>query len=250
MAAIDKIYVNTYKEYLQFKEWCEQQPPLEDKYGKKVKITDYLFKYNKPFKDSKPIFSAPYYIDAYVIRNCPFDFIQEELMTNYGHWSQKRIKEFYEEIKQNGDKEYYYHLEDFEILEDGTMNIKGLKESSYSKIKRGVLYNSSTEYTYEAGKHFKCIKHPPYKYNTPYGIKNWFISIVPTNGRIFFYHREYDSWDSVEDFVDCNWHSSTAMFKTIKALKRHILKWKLPIGTIIKVHGRLISNTYEFIITK
>ena len=79
MAAIDKIYLKNYNQYLQFKEWCEQQPSIEDKYGKKAKITDYLYKWDKPFKDSYPVFKAPYYIDAYVIRNCPFDFIQEHV---------------------------------------------------------------------------------------------------------------------------------------------------------------------------
>ena len=38
MAAIDKIYVNSWDEYIQFKKWCEEQPPLLDKYGKKCKI--------------------------------------------------------------------------------------------------------------------------------------------------------------------------------------------------------------------
>ena len=47
MAAIDKIYVNSWKEYLQFKEWCEQQPPLKDKYGKYIKLSTYLYDYDE-----------------------------------------------------------------------------------------------------------------------------------------------------------------------------------------------------------
>ena len=33
MAAIDKIYVNSWDEHTQFEEWCRKQPPLTDKYG-------------------------------------------------------------------------------------------------------------------------------------------------------------------------------------------------------------------------
>ena len=84
MAAIDKIYVKTYDEYLQFKNWCEIQSELEDKYGKKVKLTNYLRKDWKNKEDcgniTHPVMNNPYYVDAYIIRNCPLDFIQKELM--------------------------------------------------------------------------------------------------------------------------------------------------------------------------
>ncbi len=75
MAAIDKIYVKTYDEYLQFKNWCEIQSELEDKYGKKVKLTNYLRKDWKNKEDwgniTHPVMNNPYYVDAYIIRNCP-----------------------------------------------------------------------------------------------------------------------------------------------------------------------------------
>ena len=76
MAAIDKIYVSKFEDYLLFKEWCEKQPKIKDKYGSDCSLSDYLFQYNS-FTNGKyyPIFNAPYYIDAYLIRNCPFDFI-------------------------------------------------------------------------------------------------------------------------------------------------------------------------------
>ena len=254
MAAIDRIYVDTYEEYIQFKEWCEQQPSLLDKYGKSVKISDYLITgWNKEDWEYHPIFSAPYYVDAYVIRNCPFDFIQRELMINYGFWSQERIKSFYEDVKNWNKKEkcpYWAKLEDFIILEDGTMTIKGLEESDYSKIKRGYLYSSPlTDYTYIGGKHFKCIKHPTYMYNTPYKCKRWFINIITPEGfPDMWYHKEHNSWDFVDEFVDSDWTSNTAHCKTIRALKRLMIKWKLPIGTKVRATGRYTNDDYEFII--
>lgn len=256
MAAIDKIYVNTWEEYIRFKEWCEQQPALLDKYGKSVKISEYLITgWNKENWECHPIFSAPCYVDAYVIRNCPFDFIQKELMVNYGHWSQERIKSYYEDVKNwNSEEEcpYWAKLEDFVTLEDGTMTIKGLEESDYSKIKRGYLYSSPlTDCHYTVGKHFKCTKHPIYMYNTPYGCKSWFIDIiVPDKLPYMWYHREYNSWDFGDEFVYSDWHSSTAHCKTIKALKRLMIKWKLPVGTIVRATGRYINDNYEFIIKK
>ena len=255
MAAIDKIYVNTWEEYMQFKEWCEQQPALLDKYGKKCRISDYLITgWDKENWNSHPIFSAPCYVDAYIIRNCPFDFIQEELMINYGHWSQERIKSFYEDVKNWNEEDecpYWAKLEDFIVLEDGTMTIKGLEESDYSKIKKGELYSSPfTSYKYKVGKHFKCIKHPPYMYNTPFKCKCYLIDVIlpeNINGYIW-YHEETNSWDFSDEFVNSNWSSSVSHCKTIRALKRLIVKWKLPVGAKIRATGRYTFDDYEFIV--
>ena len=56
MAAIDKIYTNNWKHYLQFKEWCEKQPKMEDKYHKFESITKYLYKYDTPFTDEHMLY--------------------------------------------------------------------------------------------------------------------------------------------------------------------------------------------------
>ena len=43
MAAIDKIYVSKFEDYLLFKEWCGKQPKIKDKYGSECSLLDYLF---------------------------------------------------------------------------------------------------------------------------------------------------------------------------------------------------------------
>lgn len=255
MAAIDKIYLKNKDQYLKFKGWCAKQPPFVDKYGKTSKLIDYVYDYDDNWHDNAVVFKGPYYLDAYLIRNCPFDFIQKELMLNYGYWSQERIKSFYEDVKNwSGDSEcpYWAKLEDFIVLEDGTMTIKGLKESDYEKIKAGKLYaKPTTDYTYEIGKHFRCIKSPVVKYNTPFGIKSWWIDLNVSDGMPYmWYHSEHNSWDFSDEFVVADWSSSTAHCRTIKALKRLMLKWKLPVGTIVRATGRYVNETYEFIITK
>ena len=52
MAAIDKIYVDKFEDYLLFKEWCKKQPKIKDKYGNECSILDYLYQWES-FKDDK-----------------------------------------------------------------------------------------------------------------------------------------------------------------------------------------------------
>lgn len=255
MAAIDKIYLNgSYEDYKAFKDWCDNQPILYDKYNKPCKLSSYVYKHTKEeWKPGRVVFMGPYYLDAYLIRNCPFKFIQDDLMINYGYWSQERIKRYYEDVKNwdstKGECPYWAKLDDFITLEDGTMTIKGLEKSSYERIKDGEMYTSPKRPDYTYGKHFRCTKHPVYKYNTPYGCRRWFIDVNVPNDDMW-YHSNHHSWDFVDEFVLCDWSSSTAFCKTIKALKRLMLKWKLPIGTIVRASGRYIDDDYEFVITK
>lgn len=254
MAAIDKIYVD-YNQYLLFKDWCEKQPKLKDKYGVEVSLKRFLYHYDKPFEGVRPVFNAPYYIDAYVIRNCPLESIQNELMLNYGHWNQESIDKAYETVKNrkpNEESVFYSWLtiDDFEIV-DGVVTMPNREKSDYELIKEGKLYNTPyTDQTFVVGKHFKCIKHPAHHYNTPFGYTNWFVQVIEPEGLPYmWYHSTHNSWDFSDEFVICLWSSSTAYCKTIKALKRLIIKWKLPVGTKIRVTDRLVSDTYEFIVT-
>lgn len=205
MAAIDKIYINGYENYTKFIKWCEEQPKIKDKYGTECSLVNYTYHYEDFGEDCRPAFMAPYYIDAYLISNCPFDFIQKELKNNYGY--------------------------------------------NYLKIKEGKLYNTPfTAYEYTIGKHFNCTAHPPIKYNRP--VRGpWFIGVHPPE-HFMWYHSKTDTWDFDDEFVIGDWCSSTAFTKTIKALKRKILKWKLPIGTKIEVFGRYINERYLFEVTK
>ena len=107
MAAIDKIYVNTWEQYIAFKTWCEKQPKLLDKYGNSTSLIRYVYKYSsKDNFNGNPVFQGPYYADAYLIRNCPFDFIQKELMINYGHWYQEKINEAYKYVSEKNNTFY------------------------------------------------------------------------------------------------------------------------------------------------
>lgn len=253
MAAIDKIYVDSFEKYKLFKDWCMTQPKLKDKYGKETSLIDYVFKYTE-WKDGAvlPVCNNPYYIDAYLIRNCPFDFIQEELMASYGKWSQDDIKEAYDIVMKRGggkcESGVYHWLskEDFSII-NGKISLN--KESDYDLIKAGKLYATpQTNKKYEVGKSFKIVKCPQHKYNRPFKRKRWFVDVdVPEELGYVWYHSNTNTWDFSEEFVIDEWNLSCCTgFKTIKAIKRAMIKWKLPVGTIVTCTGRYVEDTYKF----
>ena len=257
MAAIDKIYVSKFEDYLLFKEWCEKQPKIKDKYGSECSLSDYLFQYNS-FTNGKyyPIFNAPYYIDAYLIRNCPFDFIQDNLKINYGYKSQEWVDEAYDIVMNRNDenKNLYSWLkpDDFKIV-NGIITMPNEPISDYELIKNEKLF--ATPYTqkkYTIGKHIKCIKHPPIQYNTPFGCNFWWVEVdIPDELGYVWYHKNHNSWNFNDEFVISESSSSVCIeYKTIRAIKRAIRKWKLPIGTTIKCTGKYICETYIFQVTK
>ena len=251
MAAIDKIYLDSYEQYKEFKEWCKQQPPFKDKYGKETKLEFYLFRYiTEDSTFPRPVCSLPYYLDAYLIQHCPFDFVQKELMLNYGEHSQEYIDEAYKTVMERGggkaESGIYYWLEESDfIIENGVIKLIE-EESDYSRIKREGFPVSRD---YEVGHHFKCTKHPKYFFNRPFRAKCWDISIDAPDGYMW-YNTPSNTWDFSEDFVISDWCCSHAQLKTIRALKRMLLKWKLPIGSVVTVRGRYIFDDYEFVITK
>lgn len=254
MAAIDKIYVDSFEKYKLFKDWCKTQPKIKDKYGKETSLIDYIFKRIEWLDGTViPVCNNPYYIDAYLIRNCPFDFIQKELMISYGKRPQDDIKEAYNIVMKRGGEKcesgayHWLSKEDF-YSENGEIYLYQY-ETDYDLIKAGKLYATPQTYKkYEVGKSFKIIKCPQHKYNRPYKCKRWFVDVdAPEELGFLWYHSSTNTWDFTEEFVIDKWNSSMRIkFKTIKAIKRAILKWKLPVGTLVTCTGRYNSDTYIF----
>lgn len=260
MAAIDKIYIKGWNNYCKFRDWVYEQPVLKDKYGTEVKLSVYLWELTKDdwgdLDNARPVMNNPYYVDAYIIRNCPLDFIQEELAVNYGYWTQDRLKLYYEDIKNwPGDKEcpYWAKLEDFEFQDDGIIILKGLEKSDYEKILDGELYNKpTTDFEFEPGKHLKYVKSPTVKRNKPMS-GSWFID-VDIDGTYVWFHSLKNgkvTCDFRDEFVRTDsWSSNMTNAKTVKAAIRKIRSWNLPIGAKVRLTGRYVGEEYEFIITK
>ena len=103
------------------------------------------------------------------------------------------------------------------------------------------------------GVHIKCIKYPPIKYNTISYNGYWWVQVTPPDELGYmWYHKDHNSWDFTDEFVISKSGSSSTCvkYKTIRAIKRAIRKWKLPIGTTIECTGRYVYETYIFKVIK
>jgi hypothetical protein len=96
------------------------------------------------------------------------------------------------------------------------------------------------------GTKFRMIKHPKdMKANRPYKRNSWFVQL--SNDGNCDYDSDNNRWLwCYELYEPKGWTSNTAHINTIKALKRHMRKWKLPKGTIVKALGGFIGDEYEF----
>lgn len=196
MASIDRIYVKNNEQLDLFVKWIKAQPTLKDKYGRDCYLSDKLYDYDYgDIKKECPVFNGHYYEDAYIIRNCPFDFIQDRLKLMYG--------------------------------------------DSYDDIKNGKEYTSPIcNHNYEIGRHFKLIKKE--KGNWSMTLKKYSVKVRIDKYSPMLYCEGNDTWNFWDDYIkydedDCG----ICCFKSIKAIMRRIPKWKLPVGAIIKVRGRV-----------
>lgn len=222
MAGIDKLYL-AYSDYLEFKKWCEEQPPIKDKYGREAKLIDYIWEMEE-YTDQRAVCSLPCYLDAYVIRNCPLKAVQEE---EEGHYN------------------YFYNKTHYVV------------EGMYEQIKAGLVYASPARENVVWGKHFSCTKHPKRKIEKPAPFKRgsrkmrskWTVEVLEPLD--LWYHTDTDTWDYSDEFVDADgWCTNIATVSSMKALKRKLLKWKLPIGALVRVIGAWVGEDYEFVIKK
>ena len=174
-------------------------------------------------------------------------------MLNYGKWSQDMIDEAYDVVLKRGgnktDSGIYHWLskEDFSIVDGKIYLDQG--ETDYDLIKSGKLF--STPYIYEnynVGKSFRVVKRPKQRYNRPFKCKRWFIHVdTPEGLGYLWYHGNTNTWDFTGEFViSYSTSNCCTKYKTIRAIKRAILKWKFPVGTIVTCTGRYVDDTYEF----
>jgi hypothetical protein len=86
MAAIDKIYLDSYEEYQQLKEWAKNKY-VDLKYGGREYVSNWIYDFwtKKEFEEQcRPVSCFPIAVDIYLIRECPLDFVQRELQHMYG----------------------------------------------------------------------------------------------------------------------------------------------------------------------
>lgn len=92
MAAIDKIYITSIEQYREYKKWCDSIPYQRDSIGNLWHPSEFMYEtraeqdYINGFSNSKeiPLCNNPDYVDVFLIRNCPIEFIQNRLKEQYG----------------------------------------------------------------------------------------------------------------------------------------------------------------------
>lgn len=261
---MNTLHIDSGARFEQFAQWCSEQPPLTDKYGRQADIADYLTPQHRSF-------SAPLYVDAHVIRNCPLDFIQDEFKHIYGMPSQEDIEEMYEVVKNRQltdgeddgtgipDAPYWWlTTDDFVRDADGLLTIPAMPKSTYQLIREGQLYGSPAADT-EPAKRIVAVGRPKgRRTNTPArsGQKRWFVQIFPQEEQPLMWYSQYNrgqygTWDFRTDFVaDALFHTSVCYKgpRTIRAAIRMIRGWRLPAGYTVSVYSRTPGEEYVFLL--
>lgn len=154
-----------------------------------------------------PIWNTPRHFDVWLIRNCPFDFIQDRLKEQYGGgWSKETFT--------NPDEDNMY------------LQIKN-KTSCYDTYKRNGL-----------GKNIRINKNlfPVFRSKLTCCVSTYIEIEFPDES--VWYNDEYDCWPSRNDLRNQSSGSSSS-FSTKghmkpKTIFRKLQKWDLPEGS--KVH--------------
>lgn len=245
MAYIDKIYVKTKAQAEEFKEWCRHQF-VTDKYGKTVSLHRWCNEKNviDSFDWSsgeKPVFSATWDLDYYIIKNCPFDYIQDRLKIMYGEDTYNGIKNgTYDPVAERPKScvgpGYHYNIFPVETFDNHLFNKPVANCFHISIYKNHITENS--DYLQFVGYNHNWCSH----------------SIYDKNGEVKKRYRvkeQIGTWDSLFDFVIADSHSEDCCdCKSIKALTRRIRKWGLPIGTVLIVEDPKYKITYKVVIKK
>lgn len=99
MAAIDKTYLNNYKIYKVFLDWAKKTTYTCPN-GLTYNVYDYTYPYwtEKSMKDQyRPVLISSYTLDYFLIKYCPFLFVQERLKEVYDEDYYWRVKNGYSE---------------------------------------------------------------------------------------------------------------------------------------------------------
>ena len=219
MAAIDKIYVNNWKDLCDIREYFENTKFLANN-GTYCVLKDYLYDTSYITEDmfdgikEFPVTNTPTKVDYFLAMHCPLKPVQDYLDHAYEGW-----------------RDYDYWKQYILFDRNPGTKIKTIKRPKFGNI------NKSLNNKY--GWHIHV--HTP-KYYKDHDV--WYNE-YPT------YYKKTNQWIyrmELEFPDDKEWWCCFCGYKTIKALIRNIRKWKLPKGTIVDAYGRYIGEEYKFLI--
>jgi hypothetical protein len=87
MAAIDKTYTDSWKEYQEFKEWAKDKSVTfhYDNKKQRIGVSWYIYEWDEEdFGEiARPVMNTPTWLDKYLKDNCPCQFVQDRLKEVY-----------------------------------------------------------------------------------------------------------------------------------------------------------------------
>ena len=162
------------------------------------------------------LWNTPLYADVFLIRNCPFDFIQERLKKQYGGgWSKTAL------IDHNDDDMY-------EQIKNGTSIYDTYQRNGLGKKARVKFGKNAV-----APRDKKCW---------------WWIDIVDSG---WWYNEDDDMWYNDNELmpITCNVNDKIHGALTKKNIVNMIRRWDLPKGIKIRFTCRLNRCEWEFTVT-
>ena len=220
MAAIDKIYVNNWKDFCEVRDYFMNTEFIANN-GTKCVLKNYMYDVEdvtENFFDGErevAVTNTPRKVDYYLAMYCPVKAVQEYLNRAYRRdW--KNVDEWKEYItfdRNSGNK------------------IKVIKYPKFGKINKALNQRFGWQIQVKTPilSNFTFFTKQSYEYPEYYG---------DTNQWIYDYELEFP--------IDKLW--GLCNYKTIKSLIRNIRKWKLPKGSIVTAQGRYEGECYEFLI--
>lgn len=135
MATIDKTYLSDYYVYRQFIAWARETVYICPN-GLKMRVSDYIYSHwtkENMEECERPVLNSPYSLDYFLIKNCPFKFVQDRLKEVYD-------RKYYESVL-NGTSLY----DTFVYPEIGThftiLRGKNMKHKNYLwKLRDKTIY--------------------------------------------------------------------------------------------------------------
>lgn len=239
MAAIDKTYVSDWNTFKEIRDWAKDQS-FTLKNGEKINLINYFYypdlteeefnQYKSEYEKEHPdweyeivLWNTPIYVDIWLIRNCPFEFIQNRLKEQYeGGWSKTAFTD-------HNDNDMYTQIKEYRSIYD-TYQRNGLGKKA--KVTFHNLFGSWIR----DKKQFWWIEVDPYWLRN----KRTSVKIAP------WYNETDDMWYWDKEAMPCTSNTCTKRGPmTKKNIINLIKKWDLPKGTIVKFKAEIGRYLYH-----
>lgn len=204
MAAIDKTYLSDYSVYQDFIKWAKDTVYVCPN-GIKIPVISYVMDFwTKEDMDEceRPVLSSPSSLDYFLIKYCPFEFVQERMIDVY-------------------DEKY---------VDDIKKGISHFDTFIYPEIGR--------HFVIERDKNFL---HKDYLWKLRSGRRPKFSIHVRYNGSSLWYNHSIKRFLLPNELGTCN-SNTCYKTRSIKSLLRMIRSFKLPKNSILTVRGRYVGE--------